>query len=176
MNTNVSTEADTRSGSALTERERRRAESQSRGFGSVRFRPQWIALAYLFTLLLSPLPLQAEGLDGDWWRHLDERQQTLYAVGFIQGNYKAGSFFYGSVRDLHPTEASSASVSDVIHALFENEKLWGHVTAAQLREGLTAFYEDGRNRSIRAQDAVEVVVRQFSGLETSKLVERLRQG
>jgi hypothetical protein len=113
--------------------------------------------------------------DGTWWRGLSASDHITYVVGFMDGMQLGGEFSYWHMSDSEQKSCAGLTANSYSQML---DKYLGKVTAGQLTDGLTDFYEDYRNRSILIHGAVWLVVQSISGVpkdELEKLIESWRK-
>jgi hypothetical protein len=131
-------------------------------------------------LLATCIPgVAAERRDGNWWRGLTTSERFMYVTGFFDGMDLGNNFSYWGIKNKDgvidlPVARRAMSSYDEYSAKFFKE-----VTNSQVGDGLSAFYEDYRNRTIRVSDAVWLVVNSIAGKsdeEMKPLIENFRKG
>jgi hypothetical protein len=142
----------------------------------VGYRVIWTVLALgLVTPLTS---MQTRGADenrrdGNWWRQQPQMVKVVYIVGFFDGMELGSDFSFWKYMDDETLMAKTAASYREY-----NGKYFGHVTSGQLADGLDNFYQDYRNRQIRLQHAVWLVVNAIAGTpqaELDKMIENWRK-
>ena len=124
----------------------------------------------IVALLVCSLSLHADSSrnrDGNWWRTLTVSERNVYMTGFFDGTHLGHMFSYW---DLVETREKTSCFSDTVKSFKTySEKYAQNVTNDQIADGLTVFYSDYRNRSIRISDAVWLVLNTIAGTPQEKL-------
>lgn len=105
--------------------------------------------------------------DGSWWRGLPVDDRVTYVVGFLDGMELGNEFSHWQMSDSEK-KIGCAGVAVNSYNQMTNKYL-GKVTAGQLADGLTNFYEDYRNRSILIHGAVWLVLQSIGGVPKDAL-------
>ena len=118
----------------------------------------------------------ADQRDGNWWRQQGYGVQLAYVTGFFDGMELGKNFscwnFINDPSKKRCLEAVINSFYEYLHKYFSN------ITNDQIVDGLNAFYEDFRNRKIRLDNGVWIVVNEIAGKsekEMKKMIENWRR-
>ena len=125
-------------------------------------------LAYLLLLLFALSSFNAKGedrRDGNWWRGHDRQTKVAFVTGFFDGMALGNKFSYWRQANA----ASSAEATKSYNAMVA--QYLSNVTSGQLVDGLEGFYGDFRNRRIRIDNAVWLVLNQIDGMPAAKFEE-----
>lgn len=124
-----------------------------------------LMLVSLFAVLLTPfLSAQEKARDGYWWKSLNENQQTFFVAGYIEGMTTAFDHL-GFIEDIgNPNKDTKASIKVVRDAI----DYFGIYTG-QLRDGVTSFYADYRNQSLKVITALMYARDQIKGKPQDEL-------
>jgi hypothetical protein len=112
--------------------------------------------------LCAPIFADDARRDGNWWREQSRLTQNNYVVGFFDGMPLGSSFSWWGMpkKDGNINPAAEVAVES-FNMYFE--KYFSNLTNGQVADGVTAFYEDFRNRKILMKDAVWIVVNMIAG-------------
>jgi hypothetical protein len=141
--------------------------------------------AFFAMTLLSVLPLYVQAQpnsrrDGTWWNERSVGEKYSYVTGFFDGMELGHKFSYWGLLDETKDDNQQSSCVTKSFDSYKNygDKFFNEVTSSQVADGLTEFYKDYRNRSIRVNDGVWVVVNTIAGTPQEKidsLVQNLRK-
>jgi hypothetical protein len=104
--------------------------------------------------------------DGNWWNDLDDSFRGHYVLGFMDGIRLGNHFSHWGMSENESKECTGA-VGDSFSTM-ENQYL-SKLTVRQLKDGLDDFYKDYRNRRIKTDGAVWLVVQGISGVPSDTL-------
>jgi hypothetical protein len=129
------------------------------------------ACVVLIAFLVCSLNLHASDSnrdrDGNWWRTLTVSERNMYMTGFFDGMELGHNF---SIWDFAGPKENEACLVQTLKSYDSFKgKYSQNVTNDQLADGLTTFYSDYRNRSIRIHDAVWLVLNSIAGTPQEKL-------
>ena len=109
---------------------------------------------------------ESDHRDGNWWLSMPSAAKPSYIVGFLDG-MELGYVFSLQNPDVRQ---KFECVSAVMHSYNQGTlKYFDNVTAAQLVDGLNAFYNDYKNRRIRIPQAMQAVVNGIAGMSEQDL-------
>ncbi|MFN7984143.1 MAG: hypothetical protein U0Q11_20035 [Vicinamibacterales bacterium] len=138
-----------------------------------------IVLTCLMFLLSRTSSAQQDRHDGNWWNTLSPSSQVEYVIGFCDGIELGKSWAQPTLTGPSGSAENREKLRefDAIEqrARERSSKYAEKVSFGQVADGLTEFYRDFRNRSIRVHWAVDVVLRQISGENVTSMVESLRR-
>lgn len=110
--------------------------------------------------------------DGNWWRTLDRKAKLNFALGMVDGLILAIEFIYdAAVLKNAKYEKATEFVGDYADAC--DEYVAG-IRDTQAVDGLDAFYQDFRNRTILVPFGMRVVAFQIRGVENSSIQDAVR--
>lgn len=115
---------------------------------------------------------------GNFWRSMDQLQQQIYLAGIMDGTELGRDLIsmgcYGKQLYDNP-EGVLCSVDAQGKFVVGYDNYLQNVSSEQIRDGLDALFEDFRNRKIRVDDGVFIVLRQIAGdPETDTLINNIR--
>jgi hypothetical protein len=117
--------------------------------------------------------------NGNWWRTHEKNEQVMYVIGILDGMVIGKDFSYWGLPDVKNNPAAAASAVDGLGSFRKMYSTYvKDITAGQLADGLSVFYEDYRNRSIQLSDSVWLVLNSISGksdAEMQKMIENYRK-
>lgn len=134
-------------------------------------------IALLLTLSLvsgAAYAQDANRRDGNWWRATAPAARTTYMVGVFDGVILGCNFAHWSYE---ANSAQSQSISDAVSSCDSHKaRFLANVKSGQLVDGLNAFYDDFRNRSIVIDFAVWLVLNQIAGTSNvNTMIENFRR-
>lgn len=115
---------------------------------------------------------------GNFWRSMDQLQQQIYLAGVMDGAELGRDLIsmgcYGKQLYDNP-EGVLCSVDAQGKFVVGYDKYLQNVSNEQIHDGLNVLFEDYRNRKIRVDDGVFIVLRQIAGdPETDTLINNIR--
>jgi hypothetical protein len=128
----------------------------------------WRAIFFLL-IVISPLDSAAQDdrRDGNWWQAQHPSSKIAYMTGFFDGMDLGHHFSYWKYANV---KSKQDVLPDVAESYYEHtEKFFKNVTNGQLADGVDNFYSDYRNRRIRVNDAVWLVVNEIAGTPRRQL-------
>lgn len=96
-----------------------------------------------------------ENKDGNWWRTLSTEQKIYYLNGIIDG-LELGQTFLSMNERKNRTEV-------IVTYFLNKEKYFEDVTFTQLIDGLEVFFSDFRNRCIKTNLGIFIVLKMIRG-------------
>ncbi|HKO57423.1 MAG TPA: hypothetical protein VJ276_16225 [Thermoanaerobaculia bacterium] len=109
--------------------------------------------------------------DGNWWRTLDRLHQIAFALGLLDGINVGGNLSWWETYETDPSDPcikkARISHDDYVRRYLED------VSSVQIRDGLTKFYADYRNRRIPVERAVWLVLNEIAGTPADQLREMI---
>lgn len=112
--------------------------------------------------------------DGNWWAALDEPGRLYYSIGYLNGAAHAAVILPASIC-LHQKyvgtdlEKCLVSANEAAHDAFVKPMLGKPY--GQFISGITAFYQDYRNKSICFKAAARIVQAEVNGMKHEKVTE-----
>lgn len=103
--------------------------------------------------------------DGKDWRSWKEDQKLFYLCGYLDGQGEGLSTFEASlVRANLERGMSQADIVTNVKAAKPTRKLWPTgLPTADVRDGLSQFYQDAANRNISLPDAIWILAAKVDG-------------
>jgi hypothetical protein len=122
-----------------------------------------LTLALCFPMLTptAPQDANAQRRDGNWWMTQSEVVKLNYVVGFFDGMQLGRDFSYWGIIDENKNDPAVSQVGSSFSKY--TKKYMSNVTSSQLVDGLDKFYGDYRNRRIRVEAGVWLVVNGIAG-------------
>jgi hypothetical protein len=136
------------------------------------------SVAFLFLLLGIAIPGYAQDgrRDGNWWLSTDKTIRLGYVVGFLDGIHLGERFSYWKLTS---DAENTPCVKKMLLASSEYEdKYLSNVKIRQLNDGLNDFFSDYKNRRIKVDDAMWLVLNGIAGTpreELDKMIENFRR-
>lgn len=138
-----------------------------------------LATLALLASVAVAMPSRSEDVrrDGNWWLTLPRSDKLSYTLGVFDGaqlgsNFSMWKYMYSKLEHERVcTAQAQKAYSDYFDKYFAN------TTNGQLVDGLDTFYEDYRNRRIRAYGGIWLVMHGIAGLpekELDKMTESWR--
>jgi hypothetical protein len=135
----------------------------------------------VFAFVLLAMSMFAFGddnrLDGNWWISQQKNDRLFYAVGFFDGIRFGHNFSLWNVPNGTKTEQGVVKQFDQAYQEYF-QKYLVNVTGYQLVNGLDNFYSNYRNRRIKVNGAVWLVLNGIAGTpedKLNKLIESWRE-
>jgi hypothetical protein len=116
--------------------------------------------------------------DGNWWRDRTNFQRTEYVVGFFDGMELGSRFSYWNLETFKANKNDPIAGQVLASYATLKDRYFKELTNGQITDGLNAFYNDYRNRTIMLYDAVWLVVNMIAGESDTKmqsLIESFRK-
>jgi hypothetical protein len=119
--------------------------------------------------------------DGNWWIEESQPAKLTYITGFFDGMDLGNDFSYWGYVDEYKAKDHDAAIAMAkTTASFDefSSKYLTNVTNGQLVSGLDKFYADYRNRRIKTQKGVWLVLNSIAGksdTDMEKLIENYRK-
>jgi hypothetical protein len=142
-----------------------------------------LASAALIVALILPTPAHPEEnrRDGNWWREQSTLVKAHYMIGFFDGMDLGAKFAaWGLMTKKDETSTTLGPIPSKVYTSYADyqEKYLKHVTNIQISDGLDAFYNDYRNRTITLDSAVWLVLNTIAGTpdkDLEKMIENFRK-
>lgn len=128
-------------------------------------------LAVSLFLALSQTAQPQPRRDGNWWRTLDRIQQISFTLGMLDGINIGGNFAWWETYSTSPADPCIKK-AQTSHEHYVRRYLT-NVSSVQLRDALTSFYSDSRNRHIPVERAVWLVLNVLAGTPENELQEMI---
>ncbi len=111
-----------------------------------------------------------ETRDGNWWITQIHLAKVIYITGIYDGMILGLDFATWKYQEPNTTNVEEAGVAQALKSYNEYTKLYLHnVTSLQLSDGLDSFYSDYKNRRIKIEGAIWLVLNGISGMSKDKL-------
>jgi hypothetical protein len=141
------------------------------------------AFAGFIVALISPALVRAEESrrDGNWWREQSAPTKAFYMTGFFDGMDLGAKFAaWGLMTKKDETSTTLGPIPSKVYTSYADylEKYLKHVTNIQISDGLDAFYNDYRNRTITLDSAVWLVLNTIAGTpakDLEKMIDNFRK-
>src|ERR1700737_4718265 len=99
--------------------------------------------------------------DGNWWREMGSGGKFVYVTGFFDGMDLGNNFSYWGIVDKQKNDPAMTKVANSYDSYMQ--RYLTNVTNGQLADGLDKFYSDFRNRRIKVNSAVWLVLNEIAG-------------
>ncbi len=146
-----------------------------RGHSVIGIHFRWLLVLFILLMISPTARDQAnDRRDGNWWRAQSVNTRYAFMTGFLDGLYLGNDFSYWGL-----TNSKGECVEPIAKSFSDNiTKFVSGVTNAQLSDGLDSFYEDYRNRRIRVDHGVWLVLNEISGKpkdDMDRMIENWRR-
>ena len=132
-------------------------------------------IASVLLIAISGLAVANEHRDGNWWQQQNDASRTYYVLGMLDGMSIGHSLSLLGAATPAEVDALAKANSAYTEAV---AKYLNNVTVKQLKDGMTSFYGDYKNRRIVTDGAMWLVMLGISGTPQQLLdtmVEQWRQ-